>query len=141
MKRTHNPARGAFTLIELLLVLVILAVLAAVVIPKLTGRVETARYNGTVSELSNLKSALETFEVDNSRFPTTAEGLEALVECPPDLQSQGTWNKQLDSVPLDKWGMPYQYQGPDTTGTNEFQIISSGSDKVMGTDDDLYAVK
>jgi len=139
MKRTRKATRSAFTLIELLLVLVILAVLAAVVIPKLTGRVETARRHGTISELANLKSALSIFETDNSRFPSSSEGLDALVNCPADLQSLMTWNRQLDSVPMDKWGHPYQYMGPDSAPDGEFQIISAGADGVFGTDDDLFA--
>lgn len=136
MNRMKQIKRRAFTLIELLLVLVILAVLAAVVIPKLTGRVEMARINGTKAELANLKSALSTFEIDNSRFPFTSEGLEALVANPADLPN---WTRQLDSVPEDKWGHLYTYIGPDTSDDGEFQIISNGPDGQFGTDDDLYA--
>jgi len=141
MQRKHKPARGAFTLIELLLVLVILAVLAAVVIPKLTGRVETARRNATIAELSHLKSAIDTFEVDNGRYPTSSEGLDALVACPPAFAGMGTWNQQLDAVPIDKWGTPYHYQGSDEVGDGHFQITSAGPDKVFGNDDDLAAVQ
>src|SRR6185436_19206485 len=101
--------------------------------------VETARRNGTIAELANLKQALSTFEIDNSRFPTSSEGLDALVNCPPDLASLMTWNRQLDSVPIDKWGTPYQYTGPNSAPDGEFQIISAGADKVFGTDDDLAA--
>src|SRR4051812_25286870 len=112
MKRTSANRRRGFTLIELLLVLVILAVLAAVVIPKLTGRVETARINATQAELSNLKGTINTFELDCGRYPNSQEGLEALVVCPAGLEA--LWHgKYIDSVPEDKWGHAYRYAGPD----------------------------
>lgn len=134
MKR-NTLNRRAFTLIELLLVLVILAVLAAVVIPKMTGRVEQAKRAGTITEISNLKNALDQFEIDNGRYPYTNEGLDALVNKPAGLD---TWAaKYIDEVPVDKWGTPYQYTGPDSEGPGEFNIKSAGSDKQFGTEDDL----
>jgi general secretion pathway protein G len=128
--------RRAFTLIELLLVLVILAVLAAVVIPNLTGRVEQARRTGTITEINNLCGAMKNFEIDNGRFPTSGEGLQALVEKPADLPN---WtHKYIDEVPLDKWGRPYLYQGPDTVGDEEeFQIISTGRSGELGNPDNI----
>ena len=139
MKRTLRKTPRGFTLIELLLVLVILAVLAAVVIPKLTGRVETARVNGTIAELANLKQAMSTFEVDCGRYPSSQEGLEALVVCPGGLET--FWHgKYIDAVPEDKWGHVYTYMGPDAAGEGEFQIISAGSDGNFNTADDLFAV-
>lgn len=130
--------RRGFTLIELLLVLVILAVLAAVVIPKLTGRVEQARYNGTIAEISNLKSAIETFEIDCGRVPTESEGLDALVMNPGgDISTP--WNgPYISKVPVDKWGIPYIYSSSDA---RNFNITSAGPDKQMGTDDDLDITK
>jgi len=140
MKRTSANRRRGFTLIELLLVLVILAVLAAVVIPKLTGRVETARKNSTIAELANLKQAIETFEVDCARLPNSQEGLEALVSAPAGLEAY--WHgKYIDAVPEDKWGHLYQYYGPDQMGEGQFQIISAGPDGNMNTGDDLVAVQ
>jgi general secretion pathway protein G len=139
MKRNTINTRRAFTLIELLLVLVILAVLAAVVIPKLTGRVETAKKNSTIAELANLKQAINTFEVDCGRFPTSAEGLEALVVCPSGLEDY--WHgKYIDSIPEDKWGHTYLYQGPEEVGEGEFQIISAGPNGNFDNVDDLFAV-
>ena len=136
MKRTSSIRRRAFTLIELLLVLVILAVLAAVVIPKLTGRVEDARIKGTIAELSNLKQALSTFEVDCGRYPTSQEGLEALVICPGGLET--FWHgKYIEAVPEDKWGHSYQY----TEADGEFQVTSAGPDGNFNTADDLFAVQ
>ncbi len=127
--------RRAFTLIELLLVLVILAVLAAVVIPKLTGRVEDSRRKATIAEISNLKMALENFELDNGRYPNSNEGLEALVDMPAGMDA--TWRKGIDEVPTDKWGHPYIYQGPDALGEGNYDIISLGGDGEQGTSDDI----
>jgi general secretion pathway protein G len=139
MKRSPSLQRRAFTLIELLLVLVILAVLAAVVIPKLTGRVEDARIKGTIAELSNLKTAMETFEADNGRYPTSGEGLAALVYLPAGLDN--TWHgKYIDNVPEDKWGHEYHYAGPEEAGERQFNIVSAGPDGNFNTGDDLYAI-
>jgi general secretion pathway protein G len=135
MMMKRRSTRRAFTLIELLLVLVILAVLAAVVIPKLTSRVGDARRKATIGEISNLKMSLETFEIDNGRYPNSNEGLLALVERPSGLEN--TWRKLLDAVPMDKWGHEYQYQGPDSMGDGEFDILSAGDDGEFGTADDI----
>jgi general secretion pathway protein G len=100
-----------------------------------TSAAGASRRTATSAEIANLKSALDTFEVDNSRYPSTAEGLDALVNCPSGLVA--TWNKQLDSVPLDRWSHPFEYQGPDTATDGEFNIISAGPDGVFGTPDDI----
>ncbi|HEY4328157.1 MAG TPA: type II secretion system major pseudopilin GspG [Phycisphaerae bacterium] len=135
LRMYRRQTRKAFTLIELLLVLVILAVLAAVVVPKLTGRVETARHGGTVADIANLKNALNTFEIDNGRLPNTAEGLEALVSCPTGFEA--SWHKLIDKVPVDKWGDPYIYICPGTQDPDGFDLRSMGPDKQDGTDDDI----
>lgn len=133
MRRTIS--RG-FTLIELLLVLVILAVLAAVVVPKLTGRVEMARHNGTIAAISNLKTAIDAFEVDNGRLPTESEGLDVLLSNPGgDLSS--SWAGpyvQGGKMPLDGWGRAFVYTNPDKF---TYDILSAGTDGQFGTDDDL----
>ena len=133
MYRTRSALRAAFTLIELLLVLVILAVLAAVVVPKLTGRVEDAKIKAAKSEVSSIKSALNNFEVDNSRFPTTEEGLQALVQKPANLDN---WKGYLDKMPADPWGHPYIFRVPGTNG-RDFDLISAGPDGQEGTPDDI----
>jgi len=138
-QRMNRPTRFAvrgFTLIELLLVLVILAVLAAVVIPKLTGRVEDAKLGSTITQISMLKGALNQFEIDNGRFPSTSEGLDALVNCPSGLTAP-PWRKSLDEVPLDGWGSQFDFRGGQDASDGEFDIISAGPDKQFGTADDL----
>src|SRR5688572_341440 len=109
MART-KPLR-AFTLIELLLVLVILAVLASVAIPIYAGQVEKARRDATIAEISHIKSALATFEVDNGRYPTTEEGLDALVYMPAGLEH--FWRgPYIEKIIEDKWGHAYAYTSP-----------------------------
>jgi len=132
MARTH---RLGFTLIELLVVLVILGILAAIVIPPMTGRPGDSRIQATAVQISNLKTTIHTFNIDNSRFPTTEEGLDALVTCPPDLAA--SWKgPYIEQVPLDAWGRPYIYRIPSGS-TPAFLIASLGPDGQESTPDDI----
>ena len=131
--RERRPARG-FTLIELLLVLVILAILAAVVVPKFTGRTEQARQSAAKSDIASLKLALNTFETDIGRFPTSEEGLMALVEKPGDLQG---WKKPyIEKLPKDPWGHDYIYRAPGSNN-RDFDLFSMGPDGHEGGGDDI----
>jgi general secretion pathway protein G len=126
----------AFTLIELLLVLVILGVLAAIVVPKFTGRAQDAKITKAKTDIANIRSAIERFEVDNSRFPTQEEGLAALVDCPPNLQD--TWKGYLDNPPIDPWGKEYLYKIPGQVNQRSYDVYSAGPDGQDGTPDDIY---
>ena len=135
---TATTARG-FTLIELLLVLVILAVLAVIVVPKFTGRSEQARTTGTNTSLSGIESALNSFEIDNGRFPTSSEGLEALLIEPADIQND-SWNGPYlnrQELPKDGWGNEFIYENPGSYNENGFDLYSMGGDGQAGTDDDI----
>lgn len=126
----------AFTLIELLLVMVILAVLASVAIPIYLNRTEDARRKATITELGHLKAAVATFEIDNGRLPRQDEGLTALLEPPADVA--GTWQgPYLDQMPMDKWGREYHYINPAREGYSPYDIISLGRDGQEGTPDDI----
>ncbi|HEY4328662.1 MAG TPA: type II secretion system protein GspG [Phycisphaerae bacterium] len=85
--------------------------------------------------ISNLKNAINTFEIDNGRFPTTAEGLNSLVDCPPGLEN--SWHKLVDEIPKDKWGHPFIYRCPSATNPDDFDLISIGPDGILGTKDDI----
>ena len=131
---TRRSNRG-FTLIELLLVMVILAILAAIVVPKFTGRIEDSKIKAAKADISNLKTSLGLFEIDNGRFPTTAEGLGALISNPGNLTN---WHKVLDksSVPVDPWGNQYLYRCPNSSGdAGAFDLLSAGPDGREGTAD------
>ncbi|HEV2296166.1 MAG TPA: type II secretion system major pseudopilin GspG [Tepidisphaeraceae bacterium] len=126
-------ANSAFTLIELLLVLVILGVLAAIVVPKLAGRSEDAKIKAAAAEISILGGALDTFEVDNGRYPTTEEGLRALVERPANAEN---WRPYLKGgVPVDPWKRPYGYSYPGSNNPESFDLYSLGPDGREGGDD------
>lgn len=132
MYRTIRRRRGAFTLIELLLVLVILAVLAAVVVPKFTGRSEEAKITAAKTQIDAFKTSLALFENDNGRFPSSEEGLQALVVQPANTTN---WHKLMDKVPLDPWNNPYQYRFPGTHNTDGPDVFSFGPDGRESNDD------
>ena len=133
------PARAgaaAFTLIELLLVLVILAVLAAVVVPKFTGRSEQARVAAAKADISAIELQLDAFEIDAGRFPTTEEGLGALITPPAQVrQWNGPYLKK--GVPVDPWGNPYVYRFPGQINTTGVDVYSYGPDGNEGGGDDV----
>ena len=127
--------RAAFTLVEMLLVLVILAVLAAIVIPKFAGRSQQAKESAAKADISNFSVALDAFEVDNGFYPQGSAGLTALVEQPNNLQS---WKgPYLNKVPLDPWGNAYIYSYPGKANPKHFDLSSLGVDGQAGTGDDI----
>ena len=126
----------AFTMIELLLVMVILAVLAGIAVPIYINRAAEAKVNATKVSLSNIKTALQAFEVDCDRFPTTEEGLEALVTRPANLTSVN-WHQNMEKIPLDGWGRTFEYKYPGTADPNGYDLYSFGADGQDGTADDI----
>jgi len=133
-RATHRSAVRAFTLIELLLVLVILAILAAIVVPKLAGRSEQAKVAAAKTDIANLKTELGMFETDNGRFPNTQEGLQALMTRPAgDLPS---WKRVSDEIKPDPWGHPYVYRFLGTP-EKDYDLLSCGPDGQEGTADDI----
>jgi general secretion pathway protein G len=130
---TNRGLRAGFTLIELLLVLVILAVLAAVVVPKFTGQSERARETRAQTDISTLEGQLERFEIDAGRYPTNDEGLDALINRPGNVKE---WNgPYIKQVPKDPWNNPYVYRYPGTHHTTGFDLFSMGKDGREGNDD------
>jgi general secretion pathway protein G len=132
----HSPNRRqrsrAFTLVEMLLVLVILAVLAAIVYPKVVGRSEQARLTAAQTQIAAFKTALDAFEVDNGYYP---KSLDDLVQKPRDAQN---WHgPYLDKIPQDPWNHDYTYVCPGKHNASGFDISSPGPDGRDGTDDDV----
>jgi general secretion pathway protein G len=128
-------SQQAFTLIELLLVMVILAILAAIVVPKFTGLGEKANIQAAQAQISNFKTALDAYEVANGGYPTSEQGLQALITNPGNLPN---WTQLLSEskVPNDPWGTPYVYRCPGNNGKS-FDLFSCGKDKQEGTSDDV----
>ena len=133
----HRPAnrRNAFTLVEMLLVLVILATLAAIVIPKMAGRSEQAKVTAAQAQISSFEMALDSFEVDNGYYPKTG-ALDDLINQPPNTPNwKGPYLKK--GIPDDPWGNPYTYEYPGKHNQNGYDIMSMGPDGRAGTDDDI----
>lgn len=132
----QGAARG-FTLIELLLVLVILGVLAAIVVPKFSGRTEQARQTAAQTQIATFGTALDAFEIDNGYYPKGKEGLEDLIVQPRDAQNwRGPYLKG-NEVPLDPWGQAYVYECPGKMNPNSYDLMSLGPDGREGGDDDI----
>ena len=130
----HRAGRG-FTLVEMLLVLVILAVLAAIVIPKFSGRSEQAKVTAAKSQISSIELALDAFEVDNGFYPKGTAGLNALIEAPSGTQNwKGPYLKK--GIPLDPWGNAYVYSYPGRNNA-DYDLMSMGPDGRAGGDDDI----
>lgn len=122
-----NGKRG-FTLIEILLVVVIIGALAAMVVPRLTGRSEQAKTTvARVDIESNIASALKLYELDNGSFPTTSQGLAALLVKPSTSPLPSNWNgPYIEKEPTDPWGRRYEYAYPGTH-TNSYDLYSKGA--------------
>ena len=121
----HRPARRAgFTLVEMLLVLAILAILAAIVYPSVAGRSEQARQTAARTQIDNFKTVLGAYEVDNGFFPRGRDGLQGLVVKSRDAQN---WHgPYLEKIPTDPWGSPYIYECPGKHNPATYDIFSKG---------------
>ena len=128
--------RAGFTLIELLLVLVILGILAAIVVPKFSGRTEQARQTAAQSQIATFGTALDAFEVDTGAYPKGKNGLNELVSAPRDAANwKGPYLKS--AIPNDPWGHPYVYESPGKNNTTSYDLMSMGADGRAGTEDDV----
>ena len=124
--------RRAFTLVEMLLVVTIIGILAALVIPKIVGRSEQARVTAAHADISSIKTALDAFEVDNGYYP---KSLQDLVTAPGTAKN---WHgPYLDKIPQDPWQNNYLYYFPGKHNAGSFDLLSIGPDSKEGTDDDI----
>lgn len=125
-----------FTMVELMIVVVILGILATIVVPRFIGREEEARVAAAKVQISNFETALDMFRIDNGFYPTTEQGLAALVEKPSAGREPRNWKQYLRGVPADPWGNDYIYISPGDEN-RDYEIISPGPDGEPGTDDDV----
>ena len=119
-----------FTLIEIMVVVVIMGILAALVVPKLMGRTDDARVSAARQDISTIMQALKLYKLDNQRYPTQEQGLQALVAKPNAGPIPPNWKPYVDKLPNDPWGRPYQYANPGVKG--EIDVYSFGADGVIG---------
>jgi general secretion pathway protein G len=131
-----RTTRSGFTLIELLLVLVILGILAAIVVPKFSGRTEQARETAARTQIATFSTALDQFEVDVGYYPKGRNGLNDLFTQPRDAQAwRGPYLK--NEIPKDPWQNEYVYECPGKNNTSSYDIVSMGPDGRAGTEDDI----
>ena len=132
--KTSPSARRArgFTLIELMVVLVIIGVLAALIVPNVLERADDARVTAARTDVNNLVQALKLYKLDNQRYPSAEQGLQALVAKPTVGAIPANWKPYLDKLPKDPWGNAYQYVNPGVKG--EIDVYSLGADGQPGGD-------
>jgi general secretion pathway protein G len=141
-RRSHfiNLAkRNGFTLIEVMLVVLIIGVLAALAVPRLVGRSQEARITATYADIeSNISIALDLYELDSGTYPSTEQGLSALVVKPSSSPVPTDWKgPYLKKIPKDPWGRLYVYKNPGEKNTTSFDLYSLGPDATEGTEDDI----
>ncbi len=129
-KSPHTARQRGFTLIELMVVLAIIGVLAALVVPNVLNRADDARVTAAKTDVSNLMNALKLYRLDNQSYPTAEQGLNALVVKPSTGPAPLNWKSYIDKLPNDPWGRPYQYMNPGVKG--EVDVLSLGADGQAG---------
>ena len=122
--------QSGFTLIEIMVVVVILGILAAIVAPNVISRIDDASINRAKQDIRGIESALKLYYMDNSRYPTTDQGLEALVTRPNDPSLRNWRGPYLDKLPRDPWNNPYRYLYPGRNG--EIDVFTYGADGQPG---------
>ena len=119
-----------FTLIELMVVLVIIGVLAAIIVPNVLDRADDARGTAAKTDITNTMQALKLYKLDNQRYPSAEQGLQALVTKPTVGAIPANWKPYVEKLPNDPWGRPYQYLNPGIKG--EIDVLSFGADGQAG---------
>ena len=129
-RRLPRRLQTGFTLIELMVVLVIIGVLAALIVPNVLDRADDARSTAARTDVNNLVQALKLYRLDNQRYPTAEQGLQALVTRPSTAPAPVNWKPYLDKLPNDPWGRSYQYLNPGVKA--EVDVMSFGADGQSG---------
>ena len=125
--------KAGFTLIELMVVVIIIAALAGMVLPRVLDRADEARSNIARGDIASITTALQMFRLNTGRYPTSEEGLNALMTRPGGLE--GWRGPYLESAPVDPWGRDYQYRYPGVNNTTGFDLWSRGPSETASDDD------
>lgn len=136
MKQNFNPGRqSGFSLIEIMVVVIIIGLLASIVAPQVLNRADEARIQKVRSDFKSIQTALKMYRIDNYAYPTSEQGLEALVERPTMAPQPRNWRKDgyLEQLPKDPWGNPYLYLSPGES--RDYNIYTLGADGVSGGED------
>jgi len=129
-RSVYRQLQAGFTLIELMVVLLIIGVLAALIVPNVLDRADDARVTAAKTDVTNLMQALKLYRLDNQRYPTAEQGLQALLTKPTTAPVPNNWKNYLDQLPKDPWGTPYVYLNPGIKG--EVDVMSYGADGQSG---------
>jgi general secretion pathway protein G len=126
----RSERHTGFTLVEVMVVVVILGILAVLIVPRVIGRTEEARAAAAKHDIATIMQSLKLYHLDNGRYPTNEQGLQALVSRPQSQPAPPNWKPYLDQLPKDPWGNPYQYLNPGVHG--EVDVFSLGADGQPG---------
>ena len=137
MKPLRHQRNAAFTLLEIMLVVMIIALLAGSAIYLMRGNVDRAKETRADADIQNILTSLQLYEVNNGGYPSTQQGIQALVERPTGEPQPRKWRRLLENVPLDPWGTPYLIRNPATLSKGGVDVYSAGPDKQPNTEDDI----
>jgi general secretion pathway protein G len=133
IKRNQTRRPHGFTLVEMLLVVAIIGILAALVIPKIAGTTDKSRNTAAMADIKGgIKTAIDRYEIDNGKYP---RGLNDLVQAPSDAKHWA--GPYLDQLPIDPWGNKYVYYYPGKHNPTSYDLLTVGPDEKEGTDDDI----
>jgi len=134
-KSSRLKTKRGFSLIEIMLVLGIIAVILGAVINLTTGNLDVAKIKRVEADIQAVTTQLRTYEMLNLFMPTTEQGIQALINSPQIEPLPRQWRQLLTELPLDPWGLPYQYRNPGKQNPATFDLFSTGPDKVESADD------
>ena len=133
VQQINKRKSHGFTLLEVMVVVVIIAIMAAAIGPKLLGNIEKASISRAGTDIKSISSQLELYKAENYQYPSTDQGLEALVKKPSGDPTPKNWRQYLNKTPMDPWENPYKYLSPGSHG--DFDIYSFGPDGIQSDDD------
>lgn len=134
MRAENKRNRRGFTLIELMVVLIILALLATVIVPNVVGKSDDAKATKAKADVASIEGLLDQYYLDLGAYPTTEEGLQALSKAPDGAEGKWKGPYAKKPIPADPWGNAYHYESPGSHGANRYEVWSLGSDNQEGGD-------